>query len=29
MGRPMADHVLAGGHRVFLHDVAPCMASAW
>ena len=23
MGRPMAGHLLAAGHRVFLHDVAP------
>ncbi|MDH6262045.1 2-hydroxy-3-oxopropionate reductase [Bradyrhizobium sp. BR13661] len=23
MGRPMADHLLAAGHRVLLHDVAP------
>jgi lactate dehydrogenase-like 2-hydroxyacid dehydrogenase len=23
MGRPMARHLLAAGHRVFLHDVAP------
>lgn len=23
MGRPMAHHLLAAGHRVFLHDVAP------
>src|ERR1700750_1513979 len=23
MGRPMAQHLLAAGHRVFLHDVAP------
>src|SRR5215469_15104173 len=23
MGRPMARHLLAAGHRVFLHDVVP------
>ena len=23
MGRPMAGHLLAAGHRVLLHDVAP------
>ncbi len=23
MGRPMAGHLLAAGHRVFLHDVGP------
>src|SRR5205807_357265 len=26
MGRPMAGHLLAAGHRVFLHDVAPVAA---
>ena len=23
MGRPMAGHLLAAGHRLFLHDVGP------
>lgn len=27
MGRPMAHHLLAAGHRVFLHDVAPVAPS--
>jgi 2-hydroxy-3-oxopropionate reductase len=29
MGRPMAGHLIAGGHSLFVHDLAPLPLRCW